>query len=1792
MALNPTAYTEHVIGNYLKYQLGAYAFADVDLHDQMRSLLSLQATRRTPLMKGPYISLSRAFAQGAPVADLVSEGTFHPHMAHLVEHPHLFAHQEMAVRSIAAGNSTLVSTGTGSGKTECFLYPIISRCLEMKEKGAPAGVAAVIVYPMNALAEDQLDRLRGLLAGSGIPFGLYVGSTPDSEEAVAGVRLKEGSSRADYVAAVKKVQEENRSEAVHPPEERCSRASMRTPGGQPRILLTNVKQLELLLTRYRDVELFAGAALQYLVFDEAHTFTGAGGAETACLIRRLRAFCGKGAGDTVCIATSATLASPEDGPEAGRKFAARFFGVDPSTVQLVTEQYQADNWATDRTTPPAPDEEAATLLQDVLKAVDADDAGQAVSCVYTRLTGAALPATGWREALYESLTHNELVHTLAEVLKQPQPLPELLDIVERWTKRKVSEEEVLIWLTLGAAARRDDRALLRPVVHVFVQGVSGGVVTFPKGDDHARLWLSTEQEEAQGGPDPLFRLPVLTCTTCGQHYFAHWVQDFQFADKAPGGGVAVDSRFYWPPLDESHGGRRVLLLDHLAQAEENDDEPTRTAPVFLCRTCGALHPQPLSACDACGARDEMVRLLVVQQKDARPGKLSSCVSCLARGVAFGSGFREPIRPVRAVGVADVHVLGQEMIRHAERPRLLVFADSRQDAAFQAGWMGDHARRYRLRALMWERLRQGALSVGDLVADLDDRLEADDAVSESLLPEVWQAEPKTPTGKKHQQERKYYLRLQVLREITMGPRQRVGLEPWGRLKVRYHGLSPKDEFIERHAKEMGITPEALAEGIAGILDIHRRQRLVLDPLTKVYSHFWQDGDRELQRGYLPNMQGVPQALKLERESDDNKNRLQQWLSASGSSAVRQAVTAWGVPKDHARDFLTELWGYLVQKGLLASVTLRGAKDKPVPKCSGAYQMNVDLLMLEPGAGLWRCRKCRRAYARLMPRATCPTYRCDGELVFEGESTENYDLGMLDGAFQMIRAREHSAQVPADERDELERAFKGDGDGVNTLVCTPTLELGVDIGALDAVLMRNVPPLPANYWQRAGRAGRRHRMAVDITYARPVSHDRFFFADPLKMLTGSVEPPRFNLQNEVMVRKHVHACALTRLHQMAHPGSGLDDSERGRIADTLALAFPPTIRDYLFDGGVVRPEALDVSAFTALVEKHTEALVTYVQSVFAQGWPAEDARAVTDDILRSAVQSMGADLQRVVGTLKKRLDWARSQQDRLEVQRVKHGTRTPEEDALYARCDRLVKRFKGEQRRKRAEAEGYDDTVTFGVLAAEGFLPGYGLESGSIVGNANMPPHLRNRKDFDLPRPPAVALREYVPGNLIYANGHRFVSRYYHLEPEQPMAFSVDVTNEAVEARGSAAGVTTLGAADLRAVPVCDVDLAHISNISDDEEYRFQMQVAIYGHELGRHGGGQGFTWGSRTVLFRRAVHLRLVNVGAAREVTQKGQLGYPVCTVCGQSRSPISSATELDHFRTTHLERCGRPVESTGFYADIVADSLTLKDCTDRQEAYSVLESLRAGAERVLDMERDDLQVLVIAKPGVSQVDALLYDPMPGGSGLLQQLCDRWEEVYDAAKSIVEGCPAKCKSACTECLCTYWNGYYHRHLNRIAACDVLGEWGSELKFTHDVPALLPSTPSTSEGQPVNSGEAHLRAYLARAGFPDPEWQRQIDLGHPYGNTTPDCFFPLDDEPGVCVYLDGLSAGIHGNADAQARDRELRERLREMGYEVLSIAATELFDRGAMAGKLAKLAKYLADKDLAARTKGDTTWFDEG
>ena len=349
--------------------------------------------------------------------------------------------------------------------------------------------------------------------------------------------------------------------------------------------------------------------------------------------------------------------------------------------------------------------------------------------------------------------------------------------------------------------------------------------------------------------------------------------------------------------------------------------------------------------------------------------------------------------------------------------------------------------------------------------MSDLLDEDESMSRSLLTEVWRAVPKEGKGGAHAEERLHFLRIQVLRELTMAANQRFGLEPWGRIKIDYQNLSPSSAFIQKWARSLGLPPDDLKAGVEAMLDHLRRRQLLHDPRRGIFSRYWNEGDREIQRGYMPVPAGGPQGMKLSVATGDDTRRVRPWLTAR-NTLVRSIARKWGVENDDCPDFLEELWNYLTgdDVAILVPATLRGSKDRPLPNCSGVYQIDSSKIRITGHHGLYRCNKCRRKSGRRNPHDRCIAWQCDGTLEFIQEDPDNYDLQLLDQQYEMLRPEEHTAMVPQEHRERIENWFKGESDAVNTLVCTPTLELGVDIGALDSVLLRNVPPLPANYWQR--------------------------------------------------------------------------------------------------------------------------------------------------------------------------------------------------------------------------------------------------------------------------------------------------------------------------------------------------------------------------------------------------------------------------------------------------------------------------------------------------------------------------------------------------------------------------------------------------------------------------------------------------------------------------------------------------------------------------------------------------------
>ena len=431
---------------------------------------------------------------------------------------------------------------------------------------------------------------------------------------------------------------------------------------------------------------------------------------------------------------------------------------------------------------------------------------------------------------------------------------------------------------------------------------------------------------------------------------------------------------------------------------------------------------------------------------------------------------------------------------------------------------------------------------------------------------------------------------------------------------------------------------------------------------------------------------------------------------------------------------------------------------------------------------------------------------------------------------------------------------------------------------------------------------------------------------------------------------------------------------------------------------------------------------------------------------------------------RLLWAVRVQEKLLASQLR-GLLEPDEDRMLARCKRYLQQL---ARKDMA-------TYTLTVLAIEGFLPGYGTYETGIKGFAsrtNLGVGAERKRDFELARIPSMALRRVLPGNLLYANGGRFKLALYHFpigERQSEMErYQVNLERERISEVSTGRGVSEYNngnqSALLSGLPMCDVDLAYVSRISDEEANRFQLPVTVLGYLKQTHRGGRVYSLPHTEIQHRFGQHVRLVNVGPSDRV-RRGDLGYPICTVCGAVRSPYASERELEHFREIHRERCGKIPEPISVTIDSHVDGLLFQGLADREAAVNLGEALRIGASLVLEMEVQDLEILLLPQADGSY-HFFLYDPMPGGSGLLQQLLDQWETILDAAMQNLGSCEGRCKKSCYNCMRMYRNVFYHDLLDRYVAIRLLQDYQGQPHHERDLPAVQENTTSNTE-QPTKS-----------------------------------------------------------------------------------------------------------------------------
>ncbi len=1080
------------------------------------------------LMKGPFVESLPDFEKGGSLAQFVESGVCGSRWRLLESTaPSVFCralhrHQDTALRRAANHRNVIVATGTGSGKTECFLYPIIDRLLRDGDLDTP-GVRAILVYPLNALANDQLyfriaPLLLRQLGDPGITFGRFTGQVRSS------ATREQEQDRLIRNDALMRVLDLEEGDSI-PESWRLSRSEMlRQP---PHILITNYAMLEHLLLLPRNAPLFSGSRLRFLVLDEIHTYAGAQAIEVAFLIRKLKRRLGLEPGTIQAIGTSATL-DPTRRTELAR-FASDLFGEPFDSDDLITGRRQPHTLlgqTPDKSVDPA----TWIAVGEIVARLRAQEA-RAPSirawnevCRTRGATPFLLPEEGpIGRTLTRHLARMKEVHRVAADLEHG--LKEFTEIAHAVFPSADPGERnrALHGLIATAVFARPDAEtfpILPARYHLAGSSTQGGCLRLNATTQEG--WSDLQLKRSHDDPNNVPYYHILACRNCGEPYF----------EGSRAGDVATGKPT--PGAD-----RYVFRIKSLASPEaveigvDSDDESPNAGTVEWVDAANGR----ITAQGAAG-RVAVIRCDLKEDQEERRWYLRSCVACGSRSARHPEAI-SPLHPGdEAVSAVAAQVLLEalpepepdEYPRPMAGRKVLAFADNRQDAAFFAPFFERTSLDLAVRAGIAGSISGSAGDDAPGFADLADR------VWRRLRPEGQTALKQFRGDKRSRDSARGLLAAHTVAEFCTAGMARVSLESLGLAHVSYAGraLAAVAAAVAKLAPELDT---ALATDFAALaLDLIRRDRAIHDSdgtLDLTDDKIWGRQNQENRCVSLDRPQRRKSFPRPILPAEQHDNRFSWVLKRLGMNrdltfAVLKAFF------DHAK------------------------KTRLLVRHGPGYALDLVTLHIEDGRRrpLYECRVCGARTFRSV-RSICPSWKCEGSLHEVAndardalEQHNHYARLYLDGrdAGRSMNAiaREHTAAIGVQLREELEEEFRN-GD-VNLLSCTTTMELGVDLGDLEATLCRNVPPGIGNYQQRAGRAGRRAQAApVALTIARNGNYDQEQYQSFDEYLSGRVAVPYIALDNADFFRRHQMSIVLAGFFRECLAGT--DRSAAPRLHDIL-------------------------------------------------------------------------------------------------------------------------------------------------------------------------------------------------------------------------------------------------------------------------------------------------------------------------------------------------------------------------------------------------------------------------------------------------------------------------------------------------------------------------------------------------------------------------------------------------------------------------------------------------------------------
>lgn len=1689
--------------------------------------------RRGAFWPSPIIQLNPNFVQGSTTEALVADGVLDPQCGDIfrlgksltsngVSIP-LHKHQEDAIRIARTEANYVLTTGTGSGKSLSYFIPIVDWVLRAKKENAarPPSIAAIVIYPMNALCNSQRDELRKFLCegfregGEPVRFARYTGQ---------------------------ETQQERDDLARHPPD----------------ILLTNYMMLELILTRQNETDkavVRSAAGLKFLVLDELHTYRGRQGADVALLIRRVRQQLNR---DLVTVGTSATMVS--DGPSVDQRqivasVATRLFGSPVKAQHVVTETLE-------RVTP-AESDLSATGLAAAIRSGFTDRASFDDLLIS--------PLAAWIELnLGLDLDDGKWVRT-----RSPKTVEDAATKLASDSGCEPGEalQALKHFLLLAYNAKSPaGRSLFAFRLHQFISG-AGDVFATLEADGRRHLTLNAQRFQPSANREKLL-FNLCFCRECGQEYAPVWatmqgksVECLEPRELADRSTDDQDARFgFFMPDPSGRFDAADIEGSYPQDWIDYAGTTSRLKPSYRNRMPIRLLLDPSGKTAAHGSLGWFIpgTFRFCLNPDCRVSYDASVRSDLTKLASLSSEGRSSATTVLTLSVLRYLLRDSENLSKKAK-KLLGFTDNRQDASLQAGHFNDFIQILLLRGALLAAIEEApgrALTDGDLTQRVFEHLRLADA-DYFANPAV-----KGIAAEGSRLTLRDVLGYRLYFDLRRGWRiTNPNLEQLGLLKIDYRFL---DDCC-RNEEAWSAAPDLLARSSAEVrkrvaellLDTMRRRLCIK---TRYLEPFEQEQIRNRSHTNLREPWGLSEDERLEPASvmipqrmppnwkGEYRVEFASFRSRLGRSfsqrnlwrGVDSALLPAKFTEEHFDRLINDLFRALSAHGLVEPVDVKGLGT--------GHRVCGNALRWVPTDG---ADASRAAGSRVTDnRFFRELYRSVAELLREG-----------DRVLHVLEAREHTAQVDPDERQKREDRFRSAD--LPVLYCSPTMELGVDIAELNSVYMRNIPPTPANYAQRSGRAGRSGQPALVVAYAAAKSpHDQYFFRSPRRMVSGSVNPPTLDLASEDLIRSHLHAVWLAETRQQL--GSSVTS-----VLDVEKPSAELPVRD-----------ALATAMTSQLAKRSAIDRGEQILAMLANELDAVSAPWFSPDWLNRTLDQAYSQFDHAFDRWRTLYRATRQQMERAQKIINSAAASTRERDEAKRRHDDA---YVQQKLLLESRTTMNSDFNTYRYLASQGFLPGYNFPRLPLLAFV---PARREKvgRDSFLSRPRFLALSEFGPRSIIYHEGSQYRVTKAILSIRDEDSVSVEAKLPVREARLCPAcgyghfgpeaeaerciSCETLleGGLHLKTLyRVDNVSTRRVTRITSDEEERqrqgYETQTTLqFAEKNGALQVIRGVLRASGEDLldlqYGPAATVWRINLGWRRR-KEKKIFGFNIDVVTGRwtkdAQAPETSADDDQSEGKIVPQRIVPFVEDR---RNVLV--ISPKERLQPSEMATLQNALKRGIEREFQLEEAELMAEPL--PDAERRNAILfYEAAEGGAGVLTRLAVDPNALRRVAARALEMChyekegphwqadhlidtDAECEAGCYRCLLSYYNQPDHLSIDRRS------ETVRALLCRLTEAALTTGSEGRSPDEHLDelsrlSGSSLEHAWLhtvKQQGYRLPDRAQRLIQEHA---TRPD-FEYVNSQ--TLIYVDGPH---HQNDEQKRLDLTIAERLEDAGYTVIRFASDQ-------------------------------------